>query len=96
MSVPQVISVIAVQHVTIQMDPTRASVTTATREMDEPVEVQARSRCLKKAFTIQVMSFNDFYAKKLKAVSSQRSITIIFVSQKVHFCDIHRQKKCRA
>ena len=44
MSVPQVTSVTAVQHVTIQMDPTRASVTTATREMDEPVEVQARSR----------------------------------------------------
>ena len=32
---------------------------------------------LKKAFTIQVMSFNYFYAKKLKAVSSQWSITII-------------------
>ena len=43
MSVLQVTSVTAVQHVTIQMDPTRASVTTATREMDEPVEVQARS-----------------------------------------------------
>ena len=27
----------------IQMDPTRASVTTATPEMDEPVEVKARS-----------------------------------------------------
>ena len=44
MSVPQGTSVTAVQHVIILMDPTRASVTTATREMDEPVEVQARSR----------------------------------------------------
>ena len=43
MSVLQVTSVTAVQHVTIQMDPTRASVTRATRGMDEPVEVQARS-----------------------------------------------------
>ena len=64
MSVLQVTSVIAVQHVTIQMDPTRASVTTATREMDEPVEVQAPgahyNRLLtnvEKAFTIQLMSF---------------------------------------
>ena len=48
---------------------------------------------LEKAFTTQVMSFNYFYAKKLKAVSSQWSITTIFVSQKVHFYDIQRQKK---
>ena len=33
----------AVRYVTIQMDPTRASVTAASRGMDEPVEVQARS-----------------------------------------------------
>ena len=63
MSVLQVTSVTAVQHVTIQMDPTRASVTTATPEMDEPVEVQARSTLyrlltnVEKAFTIQLMSF---------------------------------------
>ena len=44
MSVLQVNSVTVVRHVTIQMDPTRASVTTATRGMDEPVEVQARGR----------------------------------------------------
>ena len=43
MSVLQVTSVTAVQHVTMQMDPTRASVTTATREIDEPVEVQAEA-----------------------------------------------------
>ena len=40
MSVLQVTSVTAVQHVTIQMDPTRAHVTAASRGMDEPVEVR--------------------------------------------------------
>ena len=34
----------AVQHVIIQMAPTPASVTAAIRGMEEPVEVQARSR----------------------------------------------------
>ena len=34
----------AVQHVIIQMDPTPASVTAAIRGMEEPVEVQARTR----------------------------------------------------
>ena len=37
----QVTSVTAVRHVTIQMDPTRAHVTAASRGMDEPVEVRA-------------------------------------------------------
>ena len=37
----QVTSVTAVRHVTIQMAPTRAHVTAASRGMDEPVEVRA-------------------------------------------------------
>ena len=37
----QVTSVTVVRHVTIQMAPTRAHVTAASRGMDEPVEVRA-------------------------------------------------------